>query len=63
MNIPFTELVSRIDEIAGYRNREVILVCGLGRRAFEGYLRLRKLGFEKAMILEGGLKAWPYEVE
>jgi rhodanese-related sulfurtransferase len=39
------------------------LVCKVGKRAFLGYLDLKQLGFENIKVLEGGINAYPYEVE
>jgi len=62
-NIPILEIKDRQDELEKYRNEEIIVLCHIGKRAYEAYLRLRKLGFLKVKVLEGGLQSWPYETE
>jgi rhodanese-related sulfurtransferase len=36
----------------------VILVCQVGGRASRGAAQAKKLGYERAQALSGGLKAW-----
>ncbi|MGB7605643.1 MAG: FAD-dependent oxidoreductase [Lutisporaceae bacterium] len=61
-NIPMAELAKRHVEID--KNKEtVILICKVGKRAFMSYLQLKQLGFTNIKILEGGMNAYPYEVE
>lgn len=61
-NIPMAELAKRHAEID--KNKEtVILICKVGKRAFMSYLQLKQLGFTNIKILEGGMNAYPYEVE
>lgn len=62
VNIPMAELAKRHNEID--KNKEtVILICKVGKRAFMSYLQLEQLGFKNIKILEGGMNAYPYEVE
>lgn len=61
-NIPMGELEVRIDEID--KNKEtIILVCRIGKRAYMSYLKLKNLGFTNLKVLEGGVCAYPYELE
>lgn len=61
-NIPMAEIAKRHAEID--KNKEtVILICKVGKRAFMSYLQLKQLGFTNIKILEGGMNAYPYEVE
>lgn len=60
-NIPMNDLGTRKDEID--KNKEVALVCKVGKRAFLAYLKLKGMGFNNIEILEGGISAYPYEVE
>lgn len=62
LNIPMAELAARHSEIDKTKET-VILVCKVGKRAFMSYLQLKQLGFENIAILEGGMNAYPYEVE
>lgn len=63
INIPLVELRSRLSEIEIYRDKRILVVCNVGRNAYDGYLRLKHLGFNRVKILEGGTRFWPYELE
>lgn len=60
LNIPFNELVIRQQEIP--RDKKLIVVCKVGKRAYLTLAKLQRLGFTDLAILEGGLEAYPYEV-
>jgi rhodanese-related sulfurtransferase len=57
-NIPAKELESRSAELQKFKNKPVIVVCEKGMQGGDAASRLRKLGFEQAVRLEGGLAAW-----
>lgn len=61
-NIPLNDLMSKKNQI-DCSKETVVLVCKVGKRAFMAYLKLKELGFDKIEILEGGISAYPYEVE
>jgi NADPH-dependent 2,4-dienoyl-CoA reductase/sulfur reductase-like enzyme/rhodanese-related sulfurtransferase/two-component sensor histidine kinase len=58
--IPLESLRRRIDEIPPDKN--VILTCDTGARAYQASLILKDHGFQNVKILEGGLCMWPYRV-
>jgi NADPH-dependent 2,4-dienoyl-CoA reductase/sulfur reductase-like enzyme/rhodanese-related sulfurtransferase/two-component sensor histidine kinase len=58
--IPLESLRRRIDEIPPDKN--VILACDTGARAYQAALILKSHGFRNVKILEGGLCMWPYRV-
>jgi len=58
--IPLESLRRRIDEIPP--DRDVILTCDTGARAYQAALILKSHGFRNVKILEGGLRMWPYRV-
>jgi len=60
INIPLDELVEKVDMID--KNKEIVLICGLGKRAYQAYTKLRSFGFTNLKILDGGLKAYPFEL-
>lgn len=60
IHIPMVDLGERIDEIREFAGKEIVLVCGIGRRAYESLIRLRHMGFDNVAILEGGVYAWPF---
>jgi rhodanese-related sulfurtransferase len=63
VNIPLVELAPRLSEIEAYKDKPVLVVCNYGKSAYDGYLRLRHLGFNRVKILEGGTRFWPYKLE
>ena len=56
--IPLPELPDRLDEIAEYRDQEVVVICRSGARSGRAVAIMRDAGFEKAYNLRGGLLAW-----
>ena len=63
VNIFIDELESRQSEIEQYKDKDIIVICNHGKKAYEAYLRLKHWGFLRAKLLEGGTKCWPYELE
>ncbi|MDR3230742.1 MAG: FAD-dependent oxidoreductase [Synergistaceae bacterium] len=59
-HIPLGELKDRVAELP--RDREIIVVCRAGVRAWSACSMLRRCGYTKFAVLEGGMAAWPYEV-
>lgn len=57
-NIPLGELRQSLDEIP--RDKEVIVFCRTGVRAYEAQRILSSRGFSNVKFLEGSLAAWPY---
>jgi NADPH-dependent 2,4-dienoyl-CoA reductase/sulfur reductase-like enzyme/rhodanese-related sulfurtransferase len=43
------------------KEREVVIVCRAGVRAWSAYAALARCGYTKLLVLEGGISAWPYE--
>lgn len=60
-NIPFGELAERAGELS--RDRPIVLVCKVGKRAYLASLLLKQLGFTNVSILDGGMAGYPYEIE
>ena len=57
-NIPLGQLQERLPQVAKNKAVPVILVCDKGARAVRAEAQAKKLGFEKAQALAGGMKAW-----
>lgn len=53
--IPMTELLARVAELP--RDRAILCVCRSGSRSDRVAAYLRSAGFERAVNMEGGLKA------
>lgn len=61
INIPLPELSERIHELDP--QKKTVVICKVGRRAYGAALQLARKGFSDAVILDGGMAAWPYETE
>ncbi|AYO29907.1 dehydrogenase [Biomaibacter acetigenes] len=61
LNIPLKEIKKRVGEID--KQRETVVVCKLGLRAYLAYITLKHLGVKNLRILDGGVTAWPFELE
>lgn len=59
ISIPQTVLLSRLDEIP--RDKEIIISCRGGGRAYQSARMLKGAGFDNVRFAEGSLVAWPYE--
>jgi rhodanese-related sulfurtransferase len=57
-NIPEARLDERMKELEKLKKRPVIVSCARGNRSLAVVQRLRKLGFEQALSLRGGIAAW-----
>jgi rhodanese-related sulfurtransferase len=57
-NVPLNELEDKL--VAAVKNKALplILVCATGARANRALAVAKKLGYEQAQVLGGGLKAW-----
>ncbi len=59
INIFGEELYMRADELD--KEKETVLVCKLGKKAYLSYLDLKEMGFKDVKVLEGGMISYPYE--
>jgi len=57
-NIPFGQLEEKLPSMVKNKALPLILVCPLGARAGRAVAVAKKLGYEQAQSLGGGLKAW-----
>ena len=57
-NVPVSQLEQRLPEVVKNKTVPLIVVCPSGTRAARGAAIARKLGYDKAQALAGGLKAW-----
>jgi rhodanese-related sulfurtransferase len=57
-NVPLGQLEQRLPEVVKNKALPVILVCANGARANRALAVAKKLGYEKAQVLAGGLKSW-----
>jgi rhodanese-related sulfurtransferase len=63
VNVPTLEFGSRMSELERYKDKDILVVCNYGRGAYDGHLRLKRLGFSRVKVLEGGARFWPYGLE
>ncbi|MGQ9823415.1 MAG: FAD-dependent oxidoreductase [Desulfotomaculales bacterium] len=59
--VPLGELRQRLSELP--REKEVFVYCAIGGRSYEAQRILESAGFSKVRFLEGGLYAWPYDLD
>jgi glyoxylase-like metal-dependent hydrolase (beta-lactamase superfamily II)/rhodanese-related sulfurtransferase len=56
--IPMDALLRRLPKLAGYVDRNVVVVCRAGARSRSACAILRTAGFQQVRNLEGGMLAW-----
>ncbi|HMB91202.1 MAG TPA: rhodanese-like domain-containing protein, partial [Rhodothermales bacterium] len=61
--IPLDELPDRVDELAPYRDRTIVIHCRSGARSATALKLLRNHGFTDLLNLKGGILAWSDEVD
>jgi rhodanese-related sulfurtransferase len=57
-NVPVGQLEQRLPEVVKNKTVPLILVCASGARANRALGVAKKLGYEKAQVLAGGMKSW-----
>ena len=57
-NVPVNDLQARLPDVAKNKTVPLILVCPSGARAKRALAVAKSLGYDKAVVLGGGLKAW-----
>ena len=57
-HVPLSDLEARLPEVARNKSSALLLVCASGGRAQRAQGIARKLGYENAQVLAGGLRAW-----
>ena len=61
MTIPMNELADRLDTLPV--DRPLVVLCHHGQRSGQVTAWLRRLGYENAVNLEGGIDAWARAVD
>ncbi len=61
--IPLGELFLRAEEIADWKERDVVVYCHHGIRSLNAIAQLSHLGFQKLHNLSGGIARWTDEVD
>ncbi len=57
-NIPLNQLEERLPEAVKNKTVPLLLVCPNGARASRALVVAKKLGYDKAQVVAGGLRAW-----
>ncbi len=57
-NLPLAQLEERLPQVVKNKALPLILICPTGARARRAEATARKLGYDKAQALSGGLRAW-----
>jgi rhodanese-related sulfurtransferase len=61
INIPHTELASRVGELDGARDSDVVVYCRTGRRSEQALGVLQQSGFRRLFHLQGDYTRWSEE--
>ncbi len=61
--LPLGELPARIEELAEWRQRPIVVHCHSGVRSARACAELRRGGFEQVENLTGGIEAWSLTVD
>ncbi len=57
-NVPVSQLEERLPTVVKNKALPVVLVCASGARANPAFGIAKKLGYDNAQALAGGMKAW-----
>ena len=58
VNIPFSSLDSRADELKKHKERAIVIACKMGQHSGSAGALLRRKGFQNVVRLTGGLAEW-----
>jgi adenylyltransferase/sulfurtransferase len=61
--IPLGELPKRVDELAAYKDREIVVHCKSGGRSQKAAQFLKSAGFQHVENLAGGILAWADKID
>jgi len=57
-NVPLASLDAKSKGLPGNKTLPLIVVCANGAQSAKAVAQLKTLGYDKAQVLAGGLKAW-----
>ncbi len=61
--IPVGELGSRLEEIEGFKDQEIVCMCRSGSRSANACQLLENHGFSNVKNLKGGINEWAREID
>ncbi len=56
--IPLGELGTRMQEIASYKDKPIVVMCRSGRRSAQAVSLLQESGYSQVNNVKGGINAW-----
>ena len=56
--IPLRQLGSRLQEIAPYKDKPIVVMCRSGRRSAKAVALLQQAGYTQVSNIKGGITAW-----
>lgn len=59
--IPLGQLNSRLQEIASYKDKPIVVMCRSGRRSAQAVSLLRDAGYSQVSNVKGGILSWESE--
>ena len=62
VNIPIQELENRVNEIAGWKDKQVVVYCSHSHRSPRASYILSQNGFKYVTNMSGGMSVWPASV-
>lgn len=57
-HVPLADLADGVKGLPTNKQLPIVVVCATGMRAGKGAARLKQMGYDKAQVLRGGMKAW-----
>ncbi len=61
MQVTLGDIRERIEEVP--RDKEIVALCAMGIRSYEAQRIFEGAGFKDVKYIEGGLQAWPYDLD
>jgi molybdopterin/thiamine biosynthesis adenylyltransferase/rhodanese-related sulfurtransferase len=61
--LPLGEIEARVEEIAEWRDRPIVVYCHHGNRSARACEQLMRLGFSRIENMDGGIEAWSLTVD
>lgn len=59
--IPLGQLNSRLQEIASYKDKPIVVMCRSGRRSSQAVALLKEAGYTQVSNVKGGIQSWESE--
>ncbi|KJS14659.1 MAG: pyridine nucleotide-disulfide oxidoreductase [Peptococcaceae bacterium BRH_c4b] len=61
MQVTLSDIRDRIEEVP--KDKEIVALCAMGIRSYEAQRIFEGAGFKDVKYIEGGLQAWPYDLD